>query len=152
LLEEVERLGLKLNIQKTKYLKATESFDYLGYNFNNGQIRLGKSFINYTQKRWRAQFNFSDSQNKHHKLSRLRQALKKQGNNLNNDFRQIAEQKKLVTDTAQIKNLSESFFRILTRYIFRVYSPKNRRLLKNNLQELKLTSIYKHFLRSNYDS
>lgn len=150
LLEEVKRLGLEMNIQKTKYIGAQEPFNYLGYTFINGSIRLGQSFVRYTLKRWRAQFNFNDSQSGYYKINKLRQYLKRPDINLDNDFFQLAEEKKLVTDTAQIRRFSEAFFRVLTRYFFGVYSPKNRRLLKSKLKGLKFTSIYKYFLNSQY--
>jgi len=150
LLDEVERLGLTINVQKTKYVPATESFDYLGYSFKNGQVSLGKSFIRRTTKRWRAQFSFYQSQNNHHKISHLKRVLKRSINNLPHDFFQLAEQKKLVTDIAQIRRFSESFFRILTRYFFGVYSNSNRRLLRNKLRGLGLISIYKYFLDSQH--
>lgn len=150
LLKEIDKLELKINIQKTRYIRASESFDYLGYHFCDGQVGLGQSFVRYTLNRWRAQFNFYDSRSGQRKIFRLQRFLERQDDNLKNDFIQLAEQKKLVTDVPQIRNLSESFFRILTRYFFGVYSPKNRRLLKNKLRELGLISVYKYFLNSQY--
>ncbi|MFA6995591.1 MAG: reverse transcriptase/maturase family protein [Patescibacteria group bacterium] len=150
LLEEVKCLRLEMNIQKTKYISAQEPFNYLGYTFVNGSIRLGQSFVRYTLKRWRAQFSFNSSRSEYYKINKLRKGLKRPETNLNNDFFQLAEEKKLVTDTAQVRRFSEAFFRILTRYFFGVYSPKNRRLLKNKLKGMKLTSIYKYFLNSQY--
>ncbi len=150
LLKEVDSLGLKINIQKTRYIRAVESFDYLGYHFCGGQISLGRSFVKHTLKHWRTQFNFYNSRSDNRKKYRLRRALKNQDNNLKNYFRQLAEQKKLVTDASQIRNFSESFFRILTRYFFGVYSQKNRRRLKEKLRGLGLVSIYKYFLDSQY--
>lgn len=150
LLKEINRLGLKTNIQKTKCLKATESFDYLGYNFSNGYVGLGKSFIKHTLKRWQAQFKFSDSQNEKCKILKLQQALKRQEGNLGNEFFQLAEQKKLITNAAQLRDFSESFFKILTRYFFKVYSPTNRRRLNKKIKGLGLVSVYKYFLAVKY--
>jgi len=150
LLKEVKNLELKINVQKTQYIRAAESFDYLGYHFCNGQVSLGQNFVRHTLKRWRTQFNFYDSRSSNRKRYRLRRVLERQDDNLKNYFMQLAEQKKLVTNVSQIRNLSESFFRILTRYFFGVYSPKNRRRLKEKLRGLGLVSIYKYFLDSQY--
>ena len=53
-------------------------------------------------------------------------------------------------DEEQIRRLSEAFFRVLTRYFFRDYSPRTRRLLVAKLRKLGFTSIYKYFFKARY--
>lgn len=146
LLKETAALGVSLHKTKTKYIKASESFDYLGYHFSKGRVSLNSVFVKYTQKRWRKQFSFYNQKRPAQKKDFLIKAIKRENNNLNNDFKQLAEQKKLVTDGKQIQEFSESFFRILTRYFFGVYTKKNRRLLNERLAGINLRSPYKYFL------
>lgn len=146
LLKETTALGVTLHKTKTKYIKASESFGYLGYSFLKGKVSLSSVFIKYTQKRWHKQFSFYNQKRPAQKKDFLIKALEREKNNLNNDFKQLAEQKKLITDGHQIQKFSESFFRILTRYFFETYSEKNRRLLATHLNGINFKSPYKHFL------
>lgn len=150
LLQETASLGVSLHEKKTKFIKATEPFEYLGYSFINGRVGLSRSFVNYTIKRWQSRFDFYRHKSLKQKREFLDRVTTRDVNSLTNDFKQLAEQKKLVTDNKQIRDFSETFFRILTRYFFGVYSEKNRRLLKNKIRDLRLTSIYKYFLTGQY--
>jgi len=150
LLAETASLGVSLHEKKTKFISARDRFEYLGYSFTAGRIGLSRSFIGHTVKRWQQRFNFYRSRDNRQKKDFLRRALTDDVNSLSGDFKQLAEQKKLVTDSQQIRELSESFFRILTKYFFGNYSEKNRRLLKTKLRGLPLKSIYKYFLICQY--
>lgn len=150
LLQETASLGVSLHEKKTKFIKASEPFEYLGYSFKAGRVGLSHSFIRHTLKRWETQFDFYRYKNGRQKKEFLNRTVDRDVNNLSNDFKQLAEQKKLVTDGRQIREFSEAFFRILTRYFFGVYSEKNRRLLKDKLRGLPLKSVYKYFLTCQY--
>lgn len=150
LLEETAALGVSLHRQKSKFGRATEPFAYLGYSFKDGQIGFGQSFWKHTLKSWREQFDFYHSRSQKKKKDFLHRALTREGNSLKEQFRQLAEQKKLVTNQKEVRQFSEDFFRALTRYFFGVYSPRNRRLLALKLRRLKLVSVYKYFLDRQY--
>lgn len=146
LIKETESLGI--SIHKSKGLKgeAKETFTYLGYKFKQGQITFSDSFIKNTIKGWKQQFSFSYSKNKDKKRKLLQQSIYREKNNLKNQFRQLAEQKKLVDDQEAIKKLSESFFHVLTKFFFGKYNPKNRRLLTKYTKNLGIVTLYRYFL------
>jgi hypothetical protein len=146
LLEETSSLGVSLHPKKTKLGKASESFGYLGYLFKDGEVGLGKSFWDNTLKSWRKQFDFYYSKSQKKKKAFLIDSITKETDNLKNQFKQIAEQKKLITDQQQVREFSEAFFRALTRFFFGTYSPRNRRLLRAKIKNLGLVSVYKYFL------
>lgn len=148
--KEAAELGIIFNEKKTKYLKASEDFEYLGYSFRQGIIGLGTSFIKNSIRHWQEQFDFYRTLQPRRKEKFLKRVLSRSEGNLANDFKQLAEQKKLVNDSRQIRAFSEAFFRILTRYFFGIYSPKNRRQLESKLKGLPLKSVYKYFLSCQY--
>lgn len=152
--ERLEReavdLGLKINRVKTSLQRADESFDFLGYHFASGEISLPANFKKSLINKWRQQFSYNRASRVIVKKYLLRQEIKRDCHNLNEQFRQLAEQKKLVSHEEQLRQLSESFFRILTRYFFKTYSARHRRLLGAKLKKLGLVSVYKYFLNVRY--
>ncbi|MEI6529781.1 MAG: reverse transcriptase domain-containing protein [Candidatus Falkowbacteria bacterium] len=150
LVATASELGLKINEKKTKLGRADDIFNFLGYNFNHGEIGLEPGFLKQMLKRWSSQFDFYRANNIKRKKDFFKKTLKRERNNLYEQFKQIAEQKKLVTKSAEIIAISETFFHILTRYFFGTYTPKNRRLLNAELKNIPFVSIYKHFLSSQY--
>ncbi len=150
LLVEAGELGLKINEKKTKLGRANDTFNFLGYNFKAGVIGLEPGFLKQMLKRWSAQFDYYRVRDQQRKKDFLVKSLKRERNNLYEQFKQIAEQKKLVTKSEEVRAVSEAFFHILTRYFFGTYTPKNRRLLNDKLKNIPLVSIYKHFLSSQH--
>jgi hypothetical protein len=148
---EADRLGLKINWQKTRLVSASLPFSFLGYAFKNGMVALEERFCRSVLKRWQQQFSYYQTRSERRKQGFLKKVISEHRLSLGLQFRQIAEQKKLVTDLEQIKRLSEAFFHVLTRYFFGEYSEKNRRLLKEKLKKIHFTSFYKYFLTAKYD-
>ena len=150
MVQEVRDLGLAMHTYKTKSMSALEQFDYLGYHFNLGNISFNKSFLRHVFDRWNSQFNYYNFKSLSRKKSYLSTALTKGSGNLLVEFRELAKQKKLVNDGKQMRDLSEKFFHIITRYFFKTYSPKNRRKMVEILKGMHLSSIYKYFLNIIY--
>ena len=147
---EAERLGLKVNLEKSVMQPANLPFSFLGYRFHDGRISLPPNFEKALIIKWRQQFPYYRSNSSQRKRQFLKQSLHKEHNNLKIQFEQLAGQKKLVSDEEQIRRLSEAFFRVLTRYFFKDYSPRHRRLLAGKLKKLGFTSIYKYFFNARY--
>lgn len=148
--EEVKTLGLKMNLEKTTLQPASASFNFLGYHFKSGQVSLPANYVRAVVNKWRQQFPYHGSRGEMKKKSLLQKALRRDRQNLREQFQQLADQKKLVTDEGQLRQLSEAFFRVLTRYFFENYTPRNRRLLSEKLNKMGLQSIYKYFLSMRY--
>ncbi len=147
---EAERLGLKVNSEKSIMQTANRPFSFLGYRFHDGQVSLPPNFEKALINKWRQQFPYYRSTSLQRKRQFLKQSLKRERNNLRIQFEQLAGQKKLVSDENQIRRLSEAFFRVLTRYFFEDYSPRQRRLLAEKLKKLHLVSIYKYFFNARH--
>lgn len=150
LFAEAERLGLKVNMEKSLMQPARLPFSFLGYRFHDGRISLPPNFEKALIIKWRQQFPYYRSNSEQRKRWFLKRSLHRERNNLKAQFEQLAGQKKLVSDEEQIRRLSEAFFRVLTRYFFRDYSPRTRRLLVAKLRKLGFTSIYKYFFKARY--
>lgn len=147
---EAERLGLKVNLDKSVMQSASRPFSFLGYRFHDGQVSLPPNFEKALINKWRQHFPYYRSNSVQRKRQFLKQSLQREHNNLKVQFEQLASQKKLISDENQIRRLSEAFFRVLTRYFFKDYSPRHRRLLEEKLRRLRLISIYKYFFNTRY--
>lgn len=147
---ETSQLGLSVHSLKSKFSRADQPFVYLGYSFSKGQIGLSPVFKRYTVKRWQARFSFQRYSSPIRKSKYLQHSLTDPLSNLATEFKQLAEQKKLITKYQDMLELSEAFFRVLTRYFFGTYSPKHRRYLGRKLKNLPLKSLYKYFLALKY--
>jgi len=149
--KEADKLGLKINQEKTKIQAAAVSFSFLGLRFSEGKIGLTSSFQYALIKKWRQQFSYYLHHNQVNKLKFLKRIIRRDRNNLREQFKQLALQKKLVDDEKQIRLLSEAFFRVLTRYFFKDYSYRSRRLLVEKLKKIGFVSVYKYFINIRYE-
>lgn len=152
LIEEADNLGLKINQEKSALHQPDEAFDFLGYHFFKGLISLPDNYQKALKLKWRQQFSYYYRRHEDGKKKYLQRVIHRDRQNLKEQFDQLAEQKKFVNDEKQLRDLSESFFRILTRYFFKDYTPRNRRLLPAKLRKMGLTSVYKHFVNTRYDA
>ena len=145
-LKEVKKLKLKIKEEKSKLIPTNQEFNFLGYNFKNKIISLEDSFIKKTVSHWRTILLGHKPQNNYQKIKYLKKILYQQEDNINNQFLQIISQKILVNNDQQIKQLSEKFMRIVTKYFFDSYSPRHQRLFREKLKNLEIPSLYKYYL------
>jgi len=144
--KEVKKLKLKIKEEKSKLISTDQGFNFLGYNFNNKIISLEDSFIKKTVSHWRTILLGYKPQNNYQKIKHLKKILYQQEDNINNQFLQIISQKILVNNDQQVKQLSEKFMRIVTKYFFDSYSPRHQRLFKEKLKKIEIPSLYKYYL------
>jgi hypothetical protein len=150
LFDQVNDLGLKINTDKSGLKQAACEFNFLGYYFKEGLVSLPANFYEALIKKWQSQFSYYRFRSLARKEVFLRQVFKRSKLGMEEQWRQLADQKKLVNNEKQIRLLSEDFFHILTRYFFRTYSSRHRRLLQLKLKQLKLVSIYQIFNQTRY--
>ena len=150
LTKEADDLGLKINQEKSALHQPGEDFNFLGYHFSQGLISLPANYKKALLLKWRQQFSYYYSRSEDDKKRYLQRMIHRDRQNLKEQFDQLAEQKKFVNDERQLRDLSESFFRILTRYFFKDYTERNRRLLPAKLKRMGLSSVYKHFVNTRY--
>lgn len=150
LFQEAQNLGLKVNEEKTGLKLPATDFNFLGYHFSKGLISLPPNFYKALVKKWEGQFSYYSSRSGTRKEIMLGKAINRDKQSIREQFKQLAEQKKLVSDEAQLRRLSEAFFRVLTKYFYKDYSPRNRRLLGIKLKGMGLGSLYKSFNITRY--
>lgn len=150
LFTEVNKLGLQINQDKTGLKEASSDFNFLGYHFSQGLVSLPDNFYKALVKKWQQQFSYHISHSEARKKKILEKMIKRDKKSIGEQFKQLAEQKKLVNDEAQLRRLSEAFFRVLTKYFFKDYSPRHRRLLAKKLVGMGLGTIYKTFNMTRY--
>jgi len=142
--------NLTINNSKLFIGDAKENFSFLGYCFNSGIISLEKSYIKRIIAGWKSILKY-----KNYNLSKkkylLRRIMGHPEKNFNYQFQKIIKDKPQINNSEQIKKLSEDFFRILTDFIFGKYSPRNRRLLRKEIEYLKIKSLYNFYLDFHYE-
>ena len=143
--DQAEKLKLQIQKQKTIVGNASIKFAYLGYCFENGKISLEKNYVSKINGFLNHQLRFRPM-DEAWKLKYLKKTLYLNEKNVHSYFLQIIRQKPLVNDDEQIKRLSESFFRTLTKFWFGKYSPRCQRLLKKEIISFPLPSFYKYYL------
>lgn len=151
--QEVKKSGLKLHPDKTNIQPAHKSFNFLGYNFFEGNISLPPKYHKSLVKRWQQSFVNRSFRNNQHRL-RFVQILNQHKNHnqqgIKEQIRQLVLQKNLVSDSRPFARLSEDFFHLLTRYLFKTYTPRNRRLLKKKIEKIGPISLYHNFINTRH--
>ena len=145
ILKEVKKLGLNISKHKTKLIKSNEDFTFLGYDFQNDKISINKSSIDKTIGFWKRKLKYYNGGDKK-KISRLKKILYQDQDSIHNQFIEFISSYRQANNKKQIKDLSEKFFRILTKYFFKIYSSRNQRLTKEILKGIKVPSLYQYFL------
>jgi hypothetical protein len=148
--ETATSLKLKLNRDKSRLIKDTVEFTFLGYAFRNGKIGFDESSRKKAIAGWKKQICDSRAKRTSAKIKHMRQLSGIGANNLNNQFKQLIDKKKLVDDTVKIKEFSERFFHITTSYVKGRYSAKNRRIASRELQKAKVPSLFKKYVKMRY--
>lgn len=151
--EEVRRnlktRGLELNEAKIYRGPAAHAFAFLGYEYAAGRIRLEPSYIRRLEEEWRAILVY-----KHELPERkerlLRSRLRRRDRNYNYRFAEIVREKSQLNDSAQLRELSEKFFHIMTEFFFGAYTSRHRRLLEERLRPFAITSLYTHYKNFHY--
>jgi len=149
--KEVKTLKLEIKKKKTKLLPTKDNFHFLGYCFQNGIISMEKEFIKKNVAYWKNILLSYKPKDQEDKINYLKKLIHSKKNNLKNQFLQIVWQKILINNDKQMKEFSEKFFRILTKYFFGKYSPRNQRLLKQKGIYKKIPSLYKCYINAHHE-
>ncbi|PIT95374.1 hypothetical protein COT98_00160 [Candidatus Falkowbacteria bacterium CG10_big_fil_rev_8_21_14_0_10_39_9] len=149
-ISDLEAKKLTVNTRKLFLGSAQDQFSFLGYSFNNGLISLEPSFVRKLELGWKqilVHKHLSESQ----KDRLFRKKLAEPKNNYNFQFAKIIKDKPQVNDSGQLEKVSESFFRILTRFFYITYSSRHRRLLVDRLNQFGLKSLYSYYKKFHYE-
>jgi retron-type reverse transcriptase len=150
LLADLAAKKLTVNETKLYFGPANANFSFLGYNFHNGLISLEKSFVDKTELGWKRILLYKNSSDKQ-KDRLLEKIMSEPKNNYNFQFQKIIKDKSQVNDSEQIKKLSENFFKILTKFFYQRYTPRNRRLLEEKIKNVGIKSLYNFYLKFHYE-
>lgn len=150
ILENIKSLKLELNQQKLFFGDAKDACSYLGYAFNNGLISLEPAFINRIESEWKKILVYQHLSDKY-KLKFFEKIMNQPRNNFNYKFQKIIKDKSQINNTSQIKEMSEDFFKIMTKFFYAHYSTRNRRLLADKLKDYRIVSLYKTYQKFHYE-
>jgi retron-type reverse transcriptase len=148
--DDLARKKLTINERKLYFGPAKENFSFLGYNFNNGLISLDKSYVNKIEAGWKQVLAYKHLSDRR-KDYLLKTIMAEPKNNFNFQFQKLVKDKPQINDSEQIKRLSEDFWRILTRFLYKRYSARNRRLLEGRTKELGIRSLYNYYKQFHYE-
>ncbi len=149
IIAETGRLKLKVNSAKTKIIKSREAFEFLGYLFDSGLIKLPPSTYESLVQSWRSKLRYSPV-GEFKKIHRLKRLFFGNETSFHWEFLRIIVQYSLVSDDLQIKSLSEMFFRLLTIYFYGNFSDRRQRLVHEKLRRLQTPSLYRYYLDIHY--
>ncbi len=147
---DVAARGLEMNRKKLFLGPAAGRYSFLGYAFDSGMISLDPGFVRKIKLDWQKILTYKNLP-KISKMKILERIMKRPAKNFNFQFQKIIKDKSQVNDSTQIRKMSENFFSILTRFVYKSYTVRNRRLLERDLKELELVSLYKTYKDFHYD-
>lgn len=145
ILSEIKKLKLKIKKEKTQLVFSDQPFKYVGYIFHNGKVSINPDTIQKFINHWQRKLRYYPIPIEK-KLRRLTQIIFKGESPIYNDFVQLLSLYRQVTDENQVKEVSQNFYRILTKYFFDKYSSRNQRLTINLTKELKIPSLFQDYL------
>jgi len=147
---DLQSRKLVVNTRKLYLGPASANFSFLGYNFDNGLISLEKSFVKKIELDWKRILVYKNLPDKR-KDYLLRKIMTEPNNNFNFQFQKIVKDKPQINNSEQIKQISENFFRILTKFFYQRYSPRRQRLLVERIKERRIKSLYNFYIKFHYE-
>ncbi|MCX6795763.1 MAG: reverse transcriptase domain-containing protein [Candidatus Falkowbacteria bacterium] len=145
-------LARKLRINENKLYcgPAKSKFSFLGYCFEGGLISLEQGYLRRIETEWKKLLSYKHLPDKR-KDYLLRKIMIEEKNNFNFRFEKIIKDKPQINDSKQIRDCSERFFQIMTKFFYGHYSPRNRRLLEKRLGHLGIFSLYHFYKKFHYE-
>jgi len=150
ILKDFTDLKLELNQQKLFLGPAKDSYSYLGYAFDSGNISLEAAYINRIELEWKNILSYKHLPD-FAKDKIIKSTMKQPNNNFNYQFQKIIKDKSQINNSKQIKKMSEDFFIIMTKFLYTSYSTRNRRLLEERLKDYGIISLYKTYQKFHYE-
>ncbi|MBD3311000.1 MAG: hypothetical protein GF349_00705 [Candidatus Magasanikbacteria bacterium] len=142
---QIENLDLHLSEKKTSIQKAEKKFIFLGYEFSDGTISINNKTTARAISRWKRKLDYKPIPTSK-KLKKIKYYLYTDSDSIHHDFLQLLSSYRLVNNDKQIKKLSETFFKILTKYFFKKYSHKKQNQVKKILKSNNVPSLFKYYL------
>lgn len=147
-------LGLTYNQKKTKLVNSHEPFEFLGYHFEGKKVSIAGSSVSKIKSSWRCKIQNYHSWDGKSGLPRLKLVRELEAkfyrgeSSLVIDYLTILRQYPLINDSGQARELSAFVWKLVVKYIFGSYSPRNHRLAEKILREnkIKVPSFLTYFL------
>ncbi len=146
--KQITQLKLKSHPIKSRIIPAHESFNFLGYNFNQGIISLPRKYEEKLIDKWSKEFLNNPPKNWRHKTKALKEKIysPEKLDNFNKRLLQIISQKILVNNQQQLKTINQKLLKIITKYFFHKYSPQKQRALNKIINQWQLPSIAQYYV------
>jgi hypothetical protein len=151
---EAERSKLKINVDKTRFCRLEEDFQFLGLSYSKGLISLPEKTIENMTCKWKKKFVYNENLPLLHKLKNIKRFFcndkylntQNEKNYLLNYVRSF----NLVNDSRQISHVSKKLFAILSTYLTGGTSFKKMKKTKAILKNHPIPSLSKiHNLYTN---
>jgi len=146
LFTDLTALELVFNKNKIYLGPAAGDFNFLGYKLANGKISLEPALVERILANWRQILT-----RQHWSYGLKYKLLKKQmaslATNYNYQFGRLLAAKPQINDYQQMRYLAEKFFIIMTKFLYRSYTPRQRRLAAEQLRQLGIESPYQIYWR-----
>lgn len=147
---DLQKKKLKVSESKQYFGPANGEFSFLGYSFFQGLISLEKKYLKRIVLEWKnilSKQKLSDNK----KDLFIKKIMFNPRSNYNFQFEKIIKDKSQINNSEQIKKVSEEFFKIMTKFFYTRYSPRNRRLLEDRLRSFGLKSLYFFYKKFHYE-
>lgn len=142
--------GLVVNSEKLFVGPADDTFSFLGYSFSHGHIGLDSKVVAACEREWKRLLVHKHA-SMSHKLRIFHRFMRQSHTYVGHRFEEMIVQKPQLDDSEQIRQLSETFFRILTEFFYGQYTPRNRRLLMHLTRSLGVVSLYEQYKKFHYE-
>lgn len=141
----LKNIEIDLEFQKIKIQKVSESFDFLGYNFLNGQISILHKSIKNIQTYLRLMLRFNKNKSIEYKIKNLKKILFG-AECIKYYFIQLVRQYNHANNISQAHSISDYFFKRLTIYFFGSYSSRNQRKTLEITKYIRVPSFMRYYL------
>ena len=146
---KLDECDLALNESKCFFGPANETFEYLGYLFVNGKVQIKPNAVQKLIRYYQSRLNWLPI-SPEQKKKRLNRILRMNRFELHRTGVDFIFSHRFATDSEQIKEISNQFYQILTRFFFRRYSPKNQADVKKLTEHMPIVSLTRiHYLLTN---
>jgi len=147
---ELSKLGLRLHPIKSRMIKNTEPFEYLGYSFQKNKVAIASKSKEKIINKLTAELHYYPF-DIDKKIDILKKKLFSGPDSIVVYLQNTIRQYRFVDDYEQIKEISENIYHILTKYFFQTYSPRNRNKTKKICQRLAVPSFYNLYKKYHHD-
>jgi hypothetical protein len=136
---------LVFKIQKVEVIPCKNKFCFIGYKFENGKIMINDSSVRKHVSLWKKKFSYNQK-SFFVKKRKLNWQCFKAKDNCRNEFIQLLMQYPFVNNDDEMKELSLTFYKIISKYFTGNYSKRDHRVISEKLRGMHIPSLFKYYI------